>query len=196
MYMLLISSCACWICIEHQIDVITLSPPHQKCNAIIGDDIVILLCRDLCVASCSCLCLFLHCIKKKTPLLSPINNLFIPAHHLILNESSIYVYFLDQRVAPRGRRPLFILQTLMSGRWCLRTGEMIAGWRMVKARSRYFKSNTECICCRTGRTLFFDMIKRKKQLINRYERTPPTSPQKNVNTTLADCFNDPVHVWY
>lgn len=68
MYMLLISSCACWICIEHQIDVITLSPPHQKCNAIIGDDIVILLCRDLCVASCSCLCLFLHCIKKKTAL--------------------------------------------------------------------------------------------------------------------------------
>lgn len=42
MYMLLISSCACWVCIEHQIDVITLSPSHQKCNVIIGNDIVII----------------------------------------------------------------------------------------------------------------------------------------------------------
>lgn len=64
MYMLLISSCACWVCIEHQIDVITLSPSHQKCNVIIGNDIVIFLCRDLCVAFCNCLCLFLHCIKN------------------------------------------------------------------------------------------------------------------------------------
>lgn len=43
MYMLLISSCACWVCIEHQIDVITLSPSHQKCNVIIGNDIVIII---------------------------------------------------------------------------------------------------------------------------------------------------------
>lgn len=41
MYMLLISSCACWICIKHQIDVITLSPSLQKCNVIIGNEIVI-----------------------------------------------------------------------------------------------------------------------------------------------------------
>lgn len=41
MYMLLLSSCACWVCIDHQIDVITLSPSHQKCNVIVGDDIVI-----------------------------------------------------------------------------------------------------------------------------------------------------------
>lgn len=41
MNMLLISSCACWVCIEHQIDVITFTPSHQKCNVIIGNDIVI-----------------------------------------------------------------------------------------------------------------------------------------------------------
>lgn len=48
MYMILISSCACWVCIEHQIDVITLSPSHQKCNVIIGNNIVIFVSRPMC----------------------------------------------------------------------------------------------------------------------------------------------------
>lgn len=33
-YMLLMSYCACWVCIEHQSLLSRL--PHQKCNAIIG----------------------------------------------------------------------------------------------------------------------------------------------------------------
>lgn len=53
MYMILISSCACWVCIKHQIDVITLSPSHQKCNVIIGNDVIFFcVCHGLCVAFC------------------------------------------------------------------------------------------------------------------------------------------------
>lgn len=87
----LLSSCACWVCIEHQIDVITLSPSHLKCNAIIGNDIVI-FCVDLCVAFCICLCLFLHCIKT---LLSLINKLFLPDHlmpHKLFEEQYLCIF--------------------------------------------------------------------------------------------------------
>lgn len=36
MYMLLIGSCACWVCIDHQTDVIILAFCHPMCDVLIG----------------------------------------------------------------------------------------------------------------------------------------------------------------
>lgn len=151
---------------------------HQTCNAILGDDIVILLCRDRCVASCSCLCLFLHCIKKK-PRCCPRWTIFsylriIPFE----SRSSVCVYFLGRSGAARC---FFVFsQFILSGRPRCRQAEWLAAdewWRRG-----VWNQTQNVFIVRLGKHCFWH-DEREKESVNRYGRTFFLSPPQEKECT-------------
>lgn len=116
-------------------------PPEVKCHY--WKWYCNFLCRDLSVAFCICLCLFLHCIKT---LLSLINNLFIPVH-LILHKLFEEQYLCILQIKGVESCGQTLSQVLFSDphqcKWPLQTGFMIASWCIRKGRQLVFASNAK-----------------------------------------------------